>query len=303
MLHLRNLWLALVLVVASLPTVVAAGPALPAGKTCQGTLVLGNKTYRLEHAVVYETKLYEKNVIAVLLAEGPIPVDKLKAAIVKGSGTDDDFFYSEPYSKINFSKDGKPLFSNANGAGHSLSVAGSGLAGELIVKDGRVQGNATIEMGDPPQRKQVLNARFAGPIIMLPVAIATAKMDDAKSTSRTRPATKDAERTAADTGRKPSARDLPLPADATDIEKKEIVEQLTFQSPADVKTLSGWLSKQFKAGGWKGDDDDEDLVTPNSAILKRVRAGAEVTVFVKPNGTGSKVTIMTSGLSWEEPAK
>lgn len=49
-----------------------------------------------------------------------------------------------------------------------------------------------------------------------------------------------------------------------------------------------------------GQPDDDDLVNSKSAILKRTRGDASLTIFVKPAGKGSAVTIMTEGLDWGE---
>jgi hypothetical protein len=42
------------------------------------------------------------------------------------------------------------------------------------------------------------------------------------------------------------------------------------------------------------------LVTPASAILKRKRGDAELTIFVHPENGKSKVQFMTEGLAWDE---
>ena len=94
------------------------------------------------------------------------------------------------------------------------------------------------------------------------------------------------------------AKDLALPAGAKDIEYKALVEHLSFKSASDVKSLVGELSKSLAAQGWKA--DGSDLVTAQSSILHRKRGEAELTIFVKPDGTGSTVTMFTEGLAWEE---
>ncbi|MGE5191147.1 MAG: hypothetical protein ACM3U2_01515 [Deltaproteobacteria bacterium] len=66
-----------------------------------------------------------------------------------------------------------------------------------------------------------------------------------------------------------------------------------------VQALAGEFSKKLAAQGWKSDRSG-DLVTPRSAILKRTRGEASLTIVVKPADKGSAVTIMTEGLDWEE---
>jgi hypothetical protein len=95
-----------------------------------------------------------------------------------------------------------------------------------------------------------------------------------------------------------NVKDLALTKDASDIEYKALVEQLGFKTKANVKSACAELSANLKAQGWtKG---GSDLITPASAILKRKRGDAELTIFVKPDGGGSEVKMMTEGLAWDE---
>jgi hypothetical protein len=95
-----------------------------------------------------------------------------------------------------------------------------------------------------------------------------------------------------------NVKDLALTKDASDVEYKALVEQLGFKSKANVKSACAELSANFKAQGWT--KEGSDLVTPASAILKRKRGDAELTIFVKPEGGGSEVKMMTEGLAWDE---
>jgi hypothetical protein len=95
-----------------------------------------------------------------------------------------------------------------------------------------------------------------------------------------------------------NVKDLALTKDASDIEYKALVEQLGFKSKANVKSACAELSANLKAQGWT--KEGSDLVTPASAILKRKRGDAELTIFVKPEGGGSEVKMMTEGLAWDE---
>jgi hypothetical protein len=95
-----------------------------------------------------------------------------------------------------------------------------------------------------------------------------------------------------------NVKDLALTKDASDIDYKALVEQLGFKSKANVKSACAELSANLKAQGWT--KEGSDLVTPASAILKRKRGDAELTIFVKPEGGGSEVKMMTEGLAWDE---
>ena len=96
----------------------------------------------------------------------------------------------------------------------------------------------------------------------------------------------------------PKAKDLALTQDASDIEYKSLVGQMSFKSKLPVKAACADLSKNLKAQGWNKKDDD--LITPASSILKRKKGSAELTIFVHPDGGGSEVKIMTEGLTWDK---
>jgi hypothetical protein len=93
------------------------------------------------------------------------------------------------------------------------------------------------------------------------------------------------------------AKELVLTKDATDVEYKDIVQHVLFNSKVDVKKVCAELAANLKAQGWTS--DGPDLVNPQSSILKRKRGSASLTIFVKPAGGGSEVKIFTEGLSWE----
>jgi membrane protease YdiL (CAAX protease family) len=59
-----------------------------------------------------------------------------------------------------------------------------------------------------------------------------------------------------------------------------------------------WATPRDGTQGWT--KDGSDLVTAASAILKRKRGDAALTIFVKPENGGSQVQIFTEGLAWDE---
>lgn len=290
--HLFVLFLIVVVSLAGVSAVVAADTSKPAanskGPSCQGTLQVAGQNYPLKHVVAYETKVFDEVGIAVLLSDRPIAVDKLKAALKADGGSDDHFNVFQPHVKITFSKSGEASFCNAWAANTSISVSGSKLKGELAEKDGRVSGKASMDYGEEEaERKSGFELQFDAPLIVTPIAPpakAVTKADD------------DEEKPAA--GPAPHVRDLPIPKDAANVEFKELVEQIGFETSTDVKTTAKTFAKKLDELGWKS--DGSDLITPNSSIVKRENGEASLTIFVKPAGKGSKVTIMASGLSWEE---
>lgn len=94
-----------------------------------------------------------------------------------------------------------------------------------------------------------------------------------------------------------AARKLPLPSDATDVEFKQIVEQIHFASPRSVETVAKELSAKLKQQGWK--ESGRDLVGKASAILKREQGEAKLTIMVQPKAGGSSVKLFTEKLEWE----
>ena len=98
-----------------------------------------------------------------------------------------------------------------------------------------------------------------------------------------------------------NVHDLAFPEDATDFEYKKPAQQMTFKSRMEVEPLAAEISKTLATQGWESEDDD--LLTPKTAILKRTRGEASLMIFVKPaakGSPGSQVTIVTDGLDWEE---
>jgi hypothetical protein len=93
------------------------------------------------------------------------------------------------------------------------------------------------------------------------------------------------------------AKDLALTKDASEVDYKALVQQIVFQSKADVKKVCTELTTNLAAQGWT--KDGPDMVQPQSSILKRKRGEASLTIFVKPSSGGSEVKMMTEGLSWE----
>ena len=93
-----------------------------------------------------------------------------------------------------------------------------------------------------------------------------------------------------------AARKLPLPAEATDVEFKQLVEQIHFSSPRPVDTEAKELSAKLKQQGWK--ESGRDLLGKTSAILKRELGEGKLTIMVQPKAAGSTVKIFTEKLDW-----
>ncbi|MCI0747715.1 MAG: hypothetical protein L0Y58_20100, partial [Verrucomicrobia subdivision 3 bacterium] len=330
---------------ATLPAQEKSKTAVKSG----GTLKIGDMTFKLTHAVAFESKSSDEKELNILLGVKPIPVDKLKAALEK-EGSDSSFFFFEPQVKVKF-EEGKASYTFAYADGTSINLSGSKrLTGEATLKDGVVSGQAKLEANpedegrfkcsfdiqfsekllaaklpaekpaedkpeaDEPEPPKTAKAKAKAPKAKKPksdedepvpqtveeaealakklLAEALGEVDDAPKTKKGKAGD---DKAAAPL----NVKDLPFPKDASDITYTKLVQQLKFKNPADVKATVESFSGGLEQQGWK--KSGSDLVTAKSAILKRTRGKAELTIFVNADGDdGSKVTMMTRGLSWEE---
>ena len=195
-----------------------------------------------------------------------------------------------------------------------FSSIGSIETNNFKFEDGKVEGELrTNGEVDTFGEKWEVNLKFLAPLGEIPkeFQVPASKKSDAKTSEK--PATEsaaddeDEDDEEDEDNDKPASKpakdqlnvkDLALTKDATDFEYKTGVEHLTFKSPSSTKAVCTELTANLKAQGWK--NDGSDLITPASSILKRKRGDASLTIFVKPEGSGSKVQMMTEGLSWEE---
>ena len=171
--------------------------------------------------------------------------------------------------------------------------------------DGKVQGELTTDGQDEVFGETwEVNVQFVAPLGEVPkefqpAAPKEAEQETTEKQATTEPTTELSEEPAAKPAKDQlNVKDLALTKEAADVDYKALVEQLGFKSKANVKNTCSELSANLKAQGWT--KQGSDLVTPASAILKRKRGDAELTIFVKPESGGSEVTMMTEGLAWDE---
>ncbi len=167
--------------------------------------------------------------------------------------------------------------------------------------DGKVQGELTTDgPADVFGETWEVNVKFVAPLGEIPKEFQPAALKEPEQDAADKPATtnlneKDTTEPAED---ELNVKDLALTKDASDIEYQELVEYVFFKSKANVKSVSAELAANLKVQGWT--KEGSDLVTPASAILKRKRGDAELTIFVNPENGGSKVKMLTDGLAWDE---
>jgi hypothetical protein len=167
--------------------------------------------------------------------------------------------------------------------------------------DGQVQGELTTDgQAEVFGETWEVNLKFVAPLGEIPKEFQVADSEKPEKDATDEPATtKLGEKAAAEPAEDQlNVKDLALTKDASDIEYKEVVEHLLFKSKTNVKSVCAELSANLKTQGWT--KEGGDLVTAASAILKRKRGAAELTIFVKPENGGSQVQIFTEGLSWDE---
>jgi hypothetical protein len=171
--------------------------------------------------------------------------------------------------------------------------------------DGKVQGELTTDGQDEVFGETwEVNVQFVAPLGEVPkefqpAAPKEAEQETTEKQATTEPTTELSEKPAAKPAKDQlNVKDLALTKEAADVDYKALVEQLGFKSKANVKSTCTELSANLKAQGWT--KQGSDLVTPASAILKRKRGDAELTIFVKPESGGSEVKMMTEGLAWDE---
>ena len=179
---------------------------------------------------------------------------------------------------------------------------------EFEYGDGKVEGELTTDgQIDTFGETWAVNLKFVAPLGEIPKEFQVAKKEekpaavsDADEETNDVESDKIAADMAFDVDKSdgPKAQELGLTKDASEVEYKAMVGQITFKSKADVKKTCTELAANLKAQGWTS--DGPDLITPQSSILKRKQGGASLTIFVKPAaGGGSAVQMMTEGLSWE----
>jgi hypothetical protein len=173
-----------------------------------------------------------------------------------------------------------------------FSSIGSIHTNDFTFENGKVEGELTTDgQHDTFGETWEVKIKFVAPLGEVPKEYQVAESTETKQASRK---SEESEPVEADnrTATKPAApdlnaKDLALTKDATNVEYKSLVEQMSFKSKLPVKSACADLSANLKAQGWAKDGDD--LITSNSSILNRKRGSAKLTIFVKPEADGSEV--------------
>jgi len=286
----------------SLPASKKSGPAANVKPTVTGTFKGNGKDAKLAYVSAHWREPFgDKRSMVLVFTEKDHSKDK------------------KPDFNAGFGKFGSALIVSLHGDGDifGCEVAHSALkhqnfssigkinTNDFEYADGQVNGElATAGPADVFGETWEVNLKFVAPLGQIPKEFQPATPKQAEENATDKAASDELTAELSDnSAAKPAenqlnAKDLALTKDASDVEYKALVEQLGFKSKANVKSACAELSANLKMQGWT--KEGSDLITPASAILKRKRGDAELTIFVKPDGGGSGVKMMTEGLAWDE---
>ena len=183
-----------------------------------------------------------------------------------------------------------------------FNSSGSIDAAPFTYENGKVEGElSTNGEVDAFGEKWEVKLKFLAPLGEIPREYQVAESTDTKQASpkseEPEPVESDKKTARKSAGPGLNAKDLALTKDAADVNYSALVGQIDFKSKLPVKSACADLTANLKAQGWA--KDSGDLITPTSSILNRKRGSAKLTIFVKPDAGGSKVKMMSEGLSWD----
>ena len=182
-----------------------------------------------------------------------------------------------------------------------FSSIGNIEATDFEYADGKVEGELTTNgQVDTFGETWEVKLKFVAPLGETPKELQPPEEKSTKETEVAQPnesAESEDEPATKSTASGLKAKDVALTKDASEVEYKALVEQLSFKSKSNVKSVCAELTSSLAAQGWT--KESADMVQPQSSILRRKRGDASLTIFVKPANGGSEVKMMTDGLSWD----
>ena len=95
----------------------------------------------------------------------------------------------------------------------------------------------------------------------------------------------------------PTPKDLPLPAEATEIEYDDFFQSIEFKSPSDVKSVVEFLSRELEKRKWTRAATEYDLATFVRMTFTQDKSSLEIDV--RAEDTGSEIAIRTKGMQWD----
>jgi hypothetical protein len=95
----------------------------------------------------------------------------------------------------------------------------------------------------------------------------------------------------------PTPKNLPLPKDARELEYDDFFESIEFKSPANVKAIAEFLTKELGEKKWTKDATEFDLAT--FVRMNFSQGKSTLTIDIRAEDSGSEVTIRTKGMQWD----
>jgi len=96
----------------------------------------------------------------------------------------------------------------------------------------------------------------------------------------------------------PRPKDIPLAADAKEVEYDDFFERIEFVSATAPEQLAEFYAAKLDAETWT--KSGADVVTPSNVKLERTAGKASLIVAVRKDGDLSRVTISSKGMVWDE---
>jgi len=123
-----------------------------------GSLMIGEKNYKLPNAVAYEMRLFDEPMRTIVLSERPLNLSNLKAALGKKSA--DDYF--EFIAQVKLVIDAEDQIHSMQIWADNTSISGNQkIIGDVVIEDGRARGVAKLaEPGEFFDKKYTFELSF-----------------------------------------------------------------------------------------------------------------------------------------------
>ncbi len=95
----------------------------------------------------------------------------------------------------------------------------------------------------------------------------------------------------------PTPKDLPLPAEATELEYEDFLESIEFKTPSNLKTVVKFLTEELEKRNWTKASTEYDLATFVRMTFTYQKSTLEIDV--RAEETGCEVDIRTKGMNWD----
>lgn len=285
----------------------AETPPSPTGGN-RGTLLIGEKTYALNHMIAYKAKSFpdEPDIATIVLATAePLSeedLQDLKESLAK-DGTDRGFHVWSPQVKLTFNDAGEFVYFNGWADNTSLS-SGSGVEARLRQTEQSARGSAVM-----PEAKRVFEASYRFDIAFDVVVrfsagesadAATATVDAGEPDTPDRPMDEvDSPPPPEQRAFSSKAKDLPFPPDAREVEFDSSFEDVEYISASSLESLAKLFREQMPTRRWQ-EDTEEASFEDDEIELTFGHGEAEVVVNLSKNSDGTvDVELDCEELSWE----